>query len=963
MKRNIVNRPALLELQTKESLRKILQACTVEQKAQLKHFLQQPQIRDLLERTLAVSLFLRRLFIAKPALLLSVLADPMLLADVDDGYFSALMADFQPENDADLDSGLRQLRQWQMARFIMRDLGGLCGTQQLMFELSWFADACIEKAQHWHYHDLIKIHGTPIGSQCQQPQHMVVLGMGKLGAFELNLSSDVDLIFAYPESGETDGPKVIDNQQFFTRLSQRIVKSLDRVSIDGFVFRMDLRLRPYGQSGALILSFDATELYYSHQGREWERYAMIKARCVAGDKVRGESLLLRLKPFVYRKYTDFSAIQALREMKALINREVRRQSKQNDVKLGAGGIREVEFIAQSYQLIYGGRDEKLQQRGVLNVLDYLGEVAILPSKVAQQLKTAYFFLRDAEHTIQAINDEQTQKLPKDELSLLRVAYALGFFTTDAFMQELDWHRQIVRENFEKVIAAPQGEKQQEISEWQQIWLEKPDHFGESLQEHGFNEGECRALLHLKNDQRLHRMETVARERLEVFMPKLLSVLATVDNRGDAVEGLVALIEAVLRRTTYLVLLNENPQALERLVTVAIASPWIVQQLAKQPVLLDELLSTQGLGQVPDVNKLRELLRQQGLRLAIEDQEAHMQMLRYFRLAHHLHIVAAEATGKLALMKVSDYLTFLAEAILEYVLNLAWMQAVDKYGYPTRHGVACASPEFVIVAYGKLGGIELSHQSDLDIIFLHDADDEGMTDGEKSIDNPMFYTRMGQYITHLLTTKTMLGQLYDVDMRLRPSGGSGLLVSSVAAFEKYQHTQAWTWEHQALVRARAIAGDRHLMARFYTIRDDVLMQPRDLVKLRQEVIEMRQKMHDHLTPTYAKGEDAKVFHLKHSRGGIVDLEFMVQFAVLAWSYYNPTVARYSDNIRILEKLGESALVSEEEAQSLIDVYRIYRSQVHRLALRQEKSEVPIEQVTEQRQIVLTMWQKLLLTNLV
>lgn len=963
MKRNIVPRPALLELQTKESLQKILQACTTEQKEQLMQQLQQPEISDLLERALAVSLFLRRLFISKPTLLLSVLADPMLFVDVESSYFSQLMAEIQPETDAQLDTALRQLRQWQMARFIMRDLGGLCGTQQMMLELSWFADACIEKARHWHYEDLIKTHGRPIGRDCLQSQQMVVLGMGKLGAFELNLSSDVDLIFAYPEAGETEGPKVIDNQQFFIRLSQRVVKSLDRVSIDGFVFRMDLRLRPYGQSGALILSFDATERYYAEQGREWERYAMIKARCVAGDKVRGDMLLQRLRPFVYRKYTDFSAIQALREMKALINREVRRQSKQNDVKLGAGGIREVEFIAQSYQLIYGGRDEKLQQRGVLNVLEYLGDIGILQPEVAEQLIAAYFFLRDAEHTIQAINDEQTQKLPTDQLSLLRVAYALGYSTTEPFMQALDAHRQIVRENFEKVIAAPEGEKQQEISEWRQIWLERADHFEESLHEHGFNDEECQALLQLKNDHRLHRMEAVGRERLEVFMPKLLNVLATVENRGDAVVGLVALIEAVLRRTIYLVLLNENPQALKRLVTVAIASPWIIQQLAKQPVLLDELLSTQGLGQVPDVNKLREMLRLQGLRLPLDDQEAHMQMLRYFRLAHHLHIVAAETSGKLALMKVSDYLTFLAEAILEYVLNLAWLQAVSKYGYPTRDGEACASPEFVIIAYGKLGGIELSHKSDLDIIFLHDADDEGATDGEKSIDNTMFYTRMGQYITHLLTTRTMLGQLYEVDIRLRPSGGSGLLVSSIAAYEKYQHSHAWTWEHQALVRSRAIAGDKQLIERFYTIRDDVLMQPRDVDKLRQEVIEMRQKMHDHLAPSYTKGEDATIFHLKHSRGGIVDLEFMVQFAVLAWSYHNPAIAHYSDNIRILENLGATALISEEEAQSLIDVYRFYRSQEHRLALRQEKSEVSIEQVTEQRQIVLTMWQKLLLTNLV
>lgn len=958
MKQAVIDIPELLIPQTKDHLQKIRQACNEEQARQLQVILAKPLVAAMLDKTLAVSLYLSRLFAVKPQLLLDLLQSPYLFSDVDEAWFAAVMAEFQPHSDSELDTGMRHLRQWHMARFIVRDVNRLCSTGQLIKELSWFADACIQKSLDWHYNDLSMTHGVPVGRDSGEPQQMVVLGMGKLGAYELNLSSDIDLMFCYPEPGQTNGKKAIDNQQFFIRLGQRMIKTLDRINIDGFVFRVDMRLRPYGQSGALALHFDAMELYYADQGREWERYAMIKARCVAGDKKQGEILLKNLRPFVYRKYTDFSVIQALRDMKALINREVRRLGKQNDVKLGAGGIREIEFIAQSYQLTYGGRDENLQQRSVLAVLAYLGKKHILPGNAAAELTEAYFFLRNAEHAIQAVNDEQTQRLPVDELSLLRIACALGFASNEAFMQTLDNYRDTVRRYFEEVVSAQQDDNEQDVNEWRQIWLESNEHFEESLKEQGFNQDECNVLLQLKNDSRLTRMESLARERFETFMPNLLCALSAADNRGEAVNGLVALVEAVLRRTAYLVLLNENPHALERLVMVAIASPWIMQQLAKQPVLLDELLNTQGLGQVPDVQALRELLRQQGLRLAVDDQEGHMQMLRYFRLAHHLHIVAAEASGKLPLMKVSDYLTFLAEAILEYVLNLAWLQTAEKYGYPTRAGSACTAPEFVIVGYGKLGGIELSHSSDLDLIFLYDADD-GMTDGEKPLENQVFYTRMGQRILHLLTTRTTLGQLYEVDMRLRPSGGKGLLASTIDAFDKYQHQQAWTWEHQALVRARAITGHAPLIERFYRIRDDVLMMPRERQKLRQDVVEMRQKMHDHLAPAYAKGDDAAIFHLKHSRGGIVDIEFMVQFAVLAWSHEHPSIAYYSDNIRILENLGSAGLVSREDAQSLIEVYRFYRSQVHRLALRQDKSELPAEQIAEQRRIVLAMWQKLMI----
>lgn len=958
MKKTAVDIPAALALEVTESLQAIRSNCNEEQQALLERLLHNDELLDALKQCLAVSLFLRRSFIRSPDFLLSSLQHPRLFTQVDSKYYEHCLNQVQINTEGELDSHLRRVRQLEMARLILRDVSGLSTTQQLMAELSYFADACLDYALNWHQQQLEQQYGQAIGKYSGSAQRLLVIGMGKLGAYELNLSSDIDLIFAYPETGHTQGEKTVDNQQFFTRLGQKLIKTLDKVTAEGFVFRVDMRLRPYGQSGPLVQSFAAMEQYYTQQGREWERYAMIKARCVAGDKKAGGQLLERLKPFVFRQYTDFSAIQALREMKTLINREVRRLGKQNDVKLAAGGIREIEFIAQSYQLIYGGRDEELQQRSLLLTLDLLTKRQLLEQQVAEQLHYAYLFLRKVEHAIQALNDEQSHKLPDDELDLLRVASAVGFADNDSFLQELNVYRHIVRREFEQVVEQAEVDTVEEENEWRQIWLEADEAFSHSLLAYGFLAHEVELFIQLRNSSKVGRLEALALERFETFMPKLLSELVVLPERAEAVSDLIQFVEAVLRRTVYLVLLNENPQALGRLVSVAVASPWIIQQLARQPVLLDELLDSRGLGRVPQVEELRESLRVQGLRLPVEDQEAHMQMLRYFRLSHHLHIVAAETSGKMPLMKVSDYLTFLAEAILEYVLQLAWLQAVEKYGYPTREGEACDKPDFIIVAYGKLGGIELSHQSDLDLIFLHNADPEGMTDGEKSVANVMFYTRMGQFIIQQLTTHTVLGQLYDVDTRLRPSGESGLLVSSLDYFQRYQENRAWTWEHQALVRSRAIAGSKQLIEAFETVRRVTLMLPREEHILRQEVVEMREKMYQHLVPSYVKKPRSDIFDLKHSRGGIVDLEFMVQFAVLAWSNRYPSIARYSDNIRILETLNEVGLLSEQTAQVLIDIYRFYRSQVHRLALRQEKSEVQLEQVRQQRDFVLLMWQQLL-----
>ena len=869
-----------------------------------------------------------------------------------------------------LEKVLRQARQYFMLRWIHADVNRLLTPPQLVLELSLFAAACLEQANHFHYELLAKRHGYPLSNVTQTPVHLVILAMGKLGAKELNLSSDIDLMFTYSDAGETtgiNGRKVIENQQFFHKLGQKIIKAIDKTTTDGFVFRVDMRLRPWGQSGSLALSFDAMEFYYEQHGREWERFAMIKARPIAGDVVSGELLITSLKPFIYRRYTDFSGIQALRDMKTMINRQVKRSGKQDDVKLGRGGIREVEFIAQAFQIIYGGRDEHLQQRSVIKILDYLAETEILPKESNSQLAEAYWFLRCCEHAIQGIDDQQTQQLPQDEENIARFLHYLGFENSTAFLVQLDYSRSVVRQYFEDVVADPNAEQEETVqNSWRLAWLETDeDSFNKGLEELGLCIDAAEHLKNLRYSSKVSQIQAESLERLNTFMPYFMQKLATdveLPQQEKICESILDLIFAVIRRSAYLILLQENPGALSQLFTIAKASPWIMKQMVSQPVLLDELLSDNGLGQVPDADSLQAELRQQGLRIDIDDVEEQMQMLRYFKLAHHVHIVAAEVNGSLPLMKVSDYLTWLAEATLRYVLDVAFQQMVAKHGNPCVNGEPQLQAEFAIIGYGKLGGLELSHSSDLDLVFIYDADDFSDTDGDKPLNNRTFFARLGQRVLSLLNTRTMLGQLYEIDMRLRPSGGKGLLVSSLAAFEKYQRESAWTWEHQALVRARAVAGSSDVIAGYDAIRKKILSQPRKLPELAKDVSDMRHKMADNLIPPEATAKDSTLFHLKHSRGGMVDIEFMVQYGVLAYAAQYPELLRYTDNIRILETMAQVGLVTKESAQQAIDAYQTLRAMAHALALKEQSSLVPINEVKEYRDIVLKFWQLLFSSEL-
>lgn len=868
------------------------------------------------------------------------------------------------ESEEALSVALRRLRRLAMVRIIWRDLTRSADLVETTRMLSELADATTDAALNWLHKDLVKDLGEPRDS-AGNLQRMAVIGMGKLGAHELNLSSDIDLIFTFPDNGETQGGRrSLSNQEFFTRLGKRLIRVLDAPTAEGFVFRVDMRLRPFGSSGPLVASFDAMEQYYQTQGREWERYALIKARIIAGDKEAGALLMKDLRPFVYRKYIDYSAFESLREMKGMIERENRLKGRENNVKLGAGGIREVEFIAQAFQLIRGGRDTRLQQRELCNILPLLPEAVGIPESVVTELTEAYVFLRNVEHAIQAQADKQTQELPADDLGMQRLAYSMGFNNSEALLTELKDHRNRVSKHFSDVITPVEQEDNAEQIESDAhltgLWHEEfsdQEALAHYLTELGYSETDraVKALVSLRQLRTVQALQNVGQERLLDLLPRLLRDLSGVENAEETLERVLQLIQAVVRRSAYLLLLAENPSARAQLVKLCSASPWFAEKLAHQPVLLDELIDAASLFNPPDAEALSHELRQQLMRIPEDDIEQLMEALRYFRNAHILRVAAADITGVLPLMKVSDYLTWLAEAILQAVLEIAWRDMTTKYGTPQRSaGVAC-DQDFVIIGFGKLGGIELSYGSDLDLVFVHDAPSNLMTiGGNKEIANDVFFTRLGQRIIHILNTFTTSGQLYEVDMRLRPSGNSGLLVSSLNAFEAYQMNEAWTWEHQALVRARVVAGSSRLKGEFETVRAKVLCKERSADELRDEVVAMRQKMRDHLGSTEGSDE----FNIKQDAGGIVDIEFAVQYLVLNYAKESAALYEYTDNVRIIEALSDAGYLDPTHAEVLSESYKTYRALGHRQTLQNSKGVVTKAVLSEMREAVSNAWKALL-----
>jgi [glutamine synthetase] adenylyltransferase / [glutamine synthetase]-adenylyl-L-tyrosine phosphorylase len=936
----------------------------------------QPSAQRLIERIASQDAFSRQLArvwaasdyaagvcIQHPELLLELHDNGLLMRLCSEDYHSALqqaLQDLFPGYATELDDALlkRRLRRFQkqqMLRLIWRDVSHLSSVRDTACEVSALAEAAMDVTLDLLHQWQARVSGEPIGLRSGKPQRMVVIGMGKLGAGELNLSSDIDLMFAYPEPGDTqkaDGSGGISCQQFFVKLGQQLIDVLDTVTADGFVFRVDMRLRPYGSEGVLACSFDAMENYYQSQGRDWERYAMIKARAVAGDIRAGSELLQRLRPFSYRRYLDFSAFESLRSMKQQINKQVRKKGMNQDIKLGAGGIREVEFIVQALQMVHGGRDKRLQQTSLYQAMDMLQAGDYLPATIVQSLRNAYSFLRDLEHKLQGFANKQTQSLPVSADEQLRVALAMGVpdvknASWDDLLSVLEQHRAIVRQHFSDVIHTDdesddasrhevddvemQSLWHQDLSDAQaiailtQLKFEAPEKTWQQLKD-------------FRKERVFLTLPAESRQRFARFMPLMMATLAAEKTPSLGFERVMKMVEAVARRTAYLVLLAENPRAMKQFVHLCTESPFVAEFLSRHPVLLDELLGV--MRQPPEKAVLQEELAQGLLRIGEDSFEEQMDYLRYFKQTHTLQVAAAQITGTMTVMKVSDYLTFTAEAILEQVLALCWNHLTRKHGYPVNSAGEHGSMDFVVIGYGKLGGIELSYLSDLDLVFLHDGTldaDTVCSEGQKSINSREFYTRMAQRVITMLGTNTVSGKLYEVDMRLRPSGESGLLVSTLPAFENYQLGEAWTWEHQALVRSRAVAGSPRMAGAFEVLRARILSQVRDIHKLASDVTSMRQRMRDELTRKAGNKASQPAFAIKQGSGGIVDIEFMVQFLVLAHSAQHAVMARWSDNVRILESAAQCGLLPADDIERLRHAYLTQRARQHEFALQHGESE--------------------------
>jgi len=851
---------------------------------------------------------------------------------------------------------LRLYRHREMVRIAWRDLAGWASLEESLKSLSDLADTIIDIALTWLYQRLILQLGTPSYPD-GKPQSLVVLALGKLGGQELNFSSDIDLIFAYPSEGETKGIKRSrSHQEFFIRLGQQLIQVLTQMTPEGFVYRVDMRLRPFGDAAPLVMSFSGMEDYYQAHARDWERYAMVKARVVAGEIVAGESLLESLRPFVYRRYLDFNAFEALRNMKAMIDNETSRKGLNNNIKLGKGGIREIEFTCQVFQLIRGGQQPALQQRHVLTTLAQLEKYQIISREAINCLRAAYNFLRLTENHLQAIDDKQTQKLPDDALNQSRLAYSMGFSDWNHFLAKLLQHQQAVHIEYEQVIAPKATEYSSPPSNWQTLWMGGLQD-AENLLKADFQDSSevARNLRQLLESRTIQKLSQNGREKLDSLIPLAISIAIKQRFPDDALLRTLKLTESIAQRSVYLSLLVERPEVLKQWVYLCGESAWIAEQITRYPLLLDELLDPRSLYDPLKPAELENALQAAQAHLPTDDLDMQMNSLRQFKRANVLHIAAAELSGKLTTIIASDYLAALADSLMRRALSIALDHLVQKHGQPRYllNGEQ-RTAELCIVAYGKAGGIELSYGSDLDLVFLHDSSGgKAYTDGQKSIDNHVFFMRLAQRIIHILTINTPAGILYEVDSRLRPGGESGQLVSSFEAFKSYQDKNAWTWEYQALVRARAVAGTQDSIAQFDKIRSDSLSRRRDVKQLKQEVCDMRTKMRENLDKT--KGD---IFDLKQGRGGIADIEFIIQYGVLRWAVDYPQFLKTTGMLPLLRLFAKEKLLDELACTQLGEAFKAYRAETHRLALQNQPALVDNQLFIEQREQVKEWWTRII-----
>jgi len=918
-----------------------------------------PQIvRDSLPRVLACSEFVAGSCIRNADFLSSLLVGDSLTTVRQPGELAATLR--QAGTGSLDDSGtmklLREYRRRESVRIAWRDLAGWSSVEESLRDLTEMADASIAFAQDFAWRTLVARHGVPRSAD-GAAQSLIVLGMGKLGGAELNFSSDIDLVLLFPESGETDRRRPISNEEFFTRLARQLIRLLDAVTPDGFVFRVDLRLRPFGESGPLVASFASFENYLQQHGRDWERYAYVKARALTGADEYQTLYREAVRPFVYRRYLDFGVFESLREMKDLIAREVVRRELENNIKLGPGGIREIEFIVQAFQLLRGGSDQRLQSPSLVQVLPRLAGQKLLPAQTVEQLLAAYLYLRRLENRLQMLNDEQTHTLPDDTLSQTRLALAMRADNWNALTAELDRHRDVVTRQFQSIIFAPAAPTSEAVPALDLEALRDSEQLQASLQQAvtslGLEPAEeiAQLLANWRSSSAVQRLDDIGRRRLQTLLPRILAGLRGTTAPAVALRRVLRVLEAVGTRSTYFALLNENAAALARLHSICERSEFLTAQIAAFPLLLDELIDERILEELPTREQFAEELAVRLSHAPDSDPERQVEALRQFQRAATFRVALADLTGRLPVMRVSDRLTDIAELILEQAMALAWQQMTQLHGAPMCGSAGALRPAGVAaIGYGKLGGMELGYASDLDLVFLHDSQgDVQRTDGARPLDNGVFFLRFGQRIMHLLTMHSAAGRLYEVDVRLRPSGKGGLMVTQIEAFHAYQRTEAWTWEHQALLRARAVAGEMRIRRQFEEVRLDVLCHHVRRETLRDEVRRMRERMRSELS----KAREGQ-FDIKQDPGGLADIEFLAQYWALRWAGEYPPLVMYSDTIRQLESVASADLVPQATVDVLTRNYREYRSVIHHRSLENETEVVDARTFAAQREQVLAIW---------
>jgi len=856
---------------------------------------------------------------------------------------------------------LRRYRNRQLLHILVRMIGARDEVWASLAALSALANAMLTASMQYASRWAESRYGIPLDS-AGKVIPPVVLAMGKLGGGELNFSSDIDLVFLYPEEGQTDGPRKLSAHEYFTRFSRQVVGLLDETTADGFVYRVDTRLRPFGDSGPPVVGFNALENYLLQHGRSWERYAYIKANVIAPsapvnviDGLKADII----EPFVYRQYLDYGVFESLRDMKAMIEAEVRQRKLQNNIKLGPGGIREIEFIVQSLQLVRGGADRQLRQQSLRQSLARLGHGRGLGEEAVATLFSAYEFLRRFENGVQAIRDQQTHEIPVNPVDRDRLALIMNYPGWAELAADLDGHRRRVTGHFSEVAfrsdnsaATADGDDPGDIR-----WSDRRsgEDWERDLAAAGFDEaGELAQVICKFRESSVHRqIDTTAAKRIGRFMDSLLPQIRTRGRPARVCLRVITVLAQIARRSAYVALLNENPQALARLIDICEQSAYLTDEIARYPILLDELLDSRLY--IVQTSK-PELQRDLEIRLQHvdpDDSEGKIESLAQFQRATLFRIAVADIGGKLPIMKVSDGLTWLAEVVLTAALDVAWKDLAATHGEPVYEvGGEVRQAGLGVIAYGKLGGIELSYQSDLDLVFLHDSRGTGqITNGDRPLDNTMFFSRLVRRLVHFLTTQTSSGILYEVDTRLRPSGRSGLLVVSTEGFEKYQEANAWTWEHQALLRSRPVAGSVAIAGEFNRIRADTLLTRVRRDALLKDVLAMRKRMRRELDRS-----NGDHFDLKQGAGGIGDIEFLVQYLVLKHAATEPALIHYSDNIRQLDALHDASLLDSADVAQLQETYRSYRLRSHRLALDGKPSLVAGDEFREERGFVVAVWKR-------